>query len=137
MANSLTNNTLYCLFILIFKKEIVDFIILLTCRPPYSCYYAFFLFLFFCFFLLKKTCFIFPYFTYCYTIVCYFHMGWLGCCLEHRRGTSANGRDVDDGGSWRWTPSGCHVDRLASALLHAPIRRYDDGPRLLSHARPW
>jgi hypothetical protein len=40
-------------------------------------------------------------------------------------------------GSWRWTPSGCHVDRLASALLHAPIRRYDDGPRLLSHARPW
>jgi hypothetical protein len=54
VANSLTNNTLYCLFILIFKKEIVDFIILLTCRPPYSCYYAFFLFLFFCFFLLKK-----------------------------------------------------------------------------------
>lgn len=52
----------------------VDFIILLTCRPPYSCYYAFFVFLFF---LVEKTCFIFPYFTYYYTIVCVISI-WLG-----------------------------------------------------------
>lgn len=53
---------------------------------------------------------------------------------EGRRRAAPN--SSDDDGSGRWSASGCHVDRLASALLHAPIRRYDDAG-LLGNARSW
>ena len=51
---------------------------------------------------------------------------------EDRWGVVTNSSDDDS--SRRWSAFGCHVDRLASALLHAPIRCHDDA-RLLGNPR--
>lgn len=76
------------------------------------------------------TCFLF---FLCFSALFVFIYIILWWHRDGRRGTSPNGSDDD--GSGRWTASGCYVDRLASALLHAPIRRYDDAG-FLGNARP-